>query len=166
MLSDTCTHLTRVEPVQAVFDPLLHVQPPLQLLPVVLHGDPGMSLRDVTPVLRRKIWWINVVMFLQRRAGPIGCHYWSGLVWLVSRRFFLKDSRGERKLWWGATTAHSAGQEGSGYLFKHGSTLKSRLPLKKKKRRGVHFFKECFVWYLLLLFVLRSDNTYENVRLL
>lgn len=85
------THLTRVELVQILVNPLLHVQPLLQFLPVVLHGNAGVPLRDMTPVIRRKvrIWWVHVLMFLQVRAGPVCCHFWcgapslSGLVWLV-----------------------------------------------------------------------------------
>lgn len=48
------TFLTRVQPVQALVDPLLHVQSLLQLLPVVLDGNPGMSLRYRTPEILRQ----------------------------------------------------------------------------------------------------------------
>lgn len=37
------THPSPVQLVQSTVDPLLHVQPPLQLLPVVFDGDPGLS---------------------------------------------------------------------------------------------------------------------------
>lgn len=45
------THLTLVQSVQAFINPLLHIQPPLQLLPVVFDGNPGMPLGDVTTMI-------------------------------------------------------------------------------------------------------------------
>lgn len=74
------THLTRVELVQTLVDPLLHVQPLLQLLPVVLHGHAGVPLRDMTPVIRRKvpICCVQVLLILQGRARPVCCHIWTG----------------------------------------------------------------------------------------
>lgn len=89
LLSDISTDLTRVQPVQALVDPLLHVQSLLQLLPVVLDGNPGMSLRYRTP----QIWWMNFVIFLQRRPGPVGSHFWSGVAWLVSPLFQAQEER-------------------------------------------------------------------------
>lgn len=74
------THLTRVELVQTLIDPLLHVQPLLQLLPVVLDGDTCMPLGDVTPVVWRKvqICRVHVPMLPQGRAGLVCCHLCCG----------------------------------------------------------------------------------------
>lgn len=45
----SCTHPAPVQLVQPAVDPLLHVQPPLQLFAVVLDGDPGLApLRVLT----------------------------------------------------------------------------------------------------------------------
>lgn len=49
------THLTQVELVQTLVDPLLHVQPLLQLPSVVLDGNAGVSLREMAGVIRRKV---------------------------------------------------------------------------------------------------------------
>lgn len=94
-LSDSLTHLARIQPVQALVDPLLHVQPPLQLLPVVLHGNPSVSLGDITSLIggQLHIWWMNVVIFPKRRPGSVGCHLCSGLVRLVSLLFHAHEER-------------------------------------------------------------------------
>lgn len=85
------THLTRVQPVQALVDPLLNVEAPLQLLPVVLHRNPSVSLRDTTPALL-----VVVILDFGHEADPLGCHVSSGVIRLVSRLF---KARGHESSW-------------------------------------------------------------------
>lgn len=87
------THLPRVQSIQALVDPLLYVEASLQLLPVVLHRNPGMSLRDATTALFAGV-------FFERCVCPLGCHLCChlccGLVGLVSRLF---DAHGRERSW-------------------------------------------------------------------